>query len=273
MQSGFSSMKSPSREKSEKEAELKPEVPPKDTVVSDTAPQLPEPTSTEPTTEGAAVPAIETSEPENTPADAAKEPLDAVSPKEKSGGFLSNLLGKRNRSVSPSAAMKESPAKKDDAPIAPPKDDLAVTEPTATGIEEPIKPTTEVPATAETTDSPIDAAADPARTDATTPAGGKRQSVMGNLGRRASKAFKGFNSPASRKENAVPGAFPTTTKAEETGVPETESTPLTNGETKAADSLPVNGHEPEQQNSIGDVGPDAINIGQARTTPTVTASA
>lgn len=263
MQSGWGSMKSPSKEKTEKDAELKPDVPPKDTVVSETAPQIPEPTTAEPATEAAAAPTTEITEPksESKPAEAAKEQLDAVSPKEKSG-FLSNLLNKRNRSVSPSANMKEAPVKKEETPAAPIKDEVA--EPsTAAATEEPSKPVTETPVATETLDKPAEKFEEPAKTDATSPTTNKRQSVIGNLGRRASKAFKGFQAPA-KKETATPTSIEAK-KAEET-VPEAESKPTVNGETKAPEAE----HQPS---SIGDVTPDSVNIGQAQTTPTVTASA
>lgn len=217
VQSGWNSVKSPSKEKSEKEAELKPEVPPKDTVVSETAPQIPEPTTaTEPTIEEpatTAAPTVETTaapKTESKPAEAAKEKLDAVSPKERSGGFLSNFLNKRNRSVSPSANLKEAP-KKEEAPVAPAKDEVAPTEtaPAAAAIDEPATTTTETPAApvAEPAEKPAEKIEEPVKKTeepATSPSTNKRQSVIGNLGRRASKAFKGFNTPSNKKENVTP---------------------------------------------------------------------
>jgi len=272
MQSGWGSMKSPSKEKAEKDAELKPDVPPKDTVVSDTAPQLPEPTSTEPATEAAAAPAIETTEPEHEskPADAVAEPSEAVSPKEK-GGFLSNWLGKRTRSVSPSANVKEAPVKKDEAPVVPPKDEPAVGEPAAT-VDEPTKPATEATTPIDNADKLAD---EPVKTDVTSPSAtnnNKRQSVIGSLGRRASKAFKGFNTPA-RKENAAP----TTNVAEEATPEATDAKPLVNGESnKAPENISAEPQHHQQPNGLGggeDLRPDSSNIGQAQTTPTVAASA
>jgi hypothetical protein len=85
--------------------------------------------------------------------------------------------------------------------------------------------------------------------------------VLGNLGRRASKAFKGINTP--KKENAAPAAE---AKKEETTEPaKTEEEPTTNGESKPAESAPK---------QIGDVVPDAVNVGRPENQPAaVTASA
>jgi hypothetical protein len=238
-------MKSPSKEKEQKDAELKPEVPPKDAPVAATAPQLPETTTTESTEEA----------PKATETDAKPETTDkkeeVTTPNKEKSGFLSGFgFNKRNRSVSPSTNMKEAPAKteetsaaaevpKEASPVEEGKTDEAIAETTAV---EPLKP-----------------AEDPAKTEATTP--NKRQSVLGNLGRRASKAFKGINTP--KKENAAPA---TEAKKEETTEPaKTAEEPTTNGESKPAESAP-------QQ--IGDVVPDAVNVGRPENQPAaVTASA
>ena len=278
MQSGFSSIKSPTKEKDLKDAELKPEVPPKDIGVSETAPQIPEP-ATE--TAHTAAPVETLNKPvehSGVPAEASKAKLDEVAATQepKKSGFLSGLpFMKRDRSVSPSAAMKDAP-KKEEVPALPTKDEAAL-DPRS---EEPTKPVVE-PATTtpaltgtEHTAAPIE---EPLKTNAetTSPAAvspssdNKRQSVFGNfgnLGRRASKAFKGMGaggagtSPTKKEENAVPAASTTEAKKDvlDTTTPATEGTHAT---------------EHEQPKTIGDVTSDSVNIGQAHTTPTVSASA
>ncbi|KAK6395275.1 hypothetical protein LTR65_000745 [Meristemomyces frigidus] len=252
--SGWGSLKSPTKEKELKDAELKPDVPPKDAGVSESAPQIPEPATDSLTPDTTAPQVIETTEPtsESKPAEAAKEQLDAISPNTQQKSFLSGLpfLNKRGRSVSPSANMKEAPVKQEETPVVPAKDESAV-EPT---VDEPINPVNET-----------SAAIDPLETETTSPTANKRQSVFGNLGRRASKAFKSYQSP--RRENVAPAT--TDSAAEEV----TEATPaaadadkpIINGESKALGTE----HQPS---SIGDV--DAVNVGQAQhSTPAVTASA
>lgn len=306
MQSGLQSLKSPTKEKDLKDAELKPEVPPKDTGVSETAPQLPEPIAAEhapaeATTASpiaaAAPPAIETTEPTSTsvheskPAEAAKEQLDTVAPNKEKAGFLSGLpfIGKRNRSVSPSNNVKEASATSpvvphDESPIAPSKD-VSPVEP-LTKPEEPFAETSapvhslstaETPATTESAEKPIDGFAEPAKTDGTavnTTTPNKRGSVFGgfsSLGRRASKALN--RSPASKKENTLPGT--TTAEPQIDSVASVVDDKLdggaessVNGESKVLDS------ELPKTSTINDVVPDAVHAGEAReSTPVVTASA
>jgi hypothetical protein len=237
--SGFSGLRSPAKEKDQKESELKPDVPPKDPVVADAAPQIPEPT-TETTVEAGAPATEAAAEPktEATPAEAAKE--ETASPKEKQG-FLSFIKKDRNRSVSPSANMKEAPK----------KEEAKKEEPAAEAAAEPAAVPVEADKPAEpTTDGAADkAAAEPAKTE------NKRQSVLQGLGRRASKAFKGFQSP--RKENDAPAAAAAAEPAAE------EAQPTVNGETKPS----------EPQSQIGDVVGDAVTVSQPQTTPAVAASA
>jgi hypothetical protein len=64
--SAWGSLKSPSKEKGEKDAELKPEVPAKDAAVSDAAPQLPETATTEPMETPVVAPVTEAAKPEIT---------------------------------------------------------------------------------------------------------------------------------------------------------------------------------------------------------------
>lgn len=246
VQGWSSGVKSPSKEKEHKDAELKPEVPPKDYVVAANPPQLPETTTTE-TTQEATKPETEI-KPETT-----EQKEEVTTPSKEKPGFLSGLGfgGKRNRSVSPSTNMKEAPAKaeetapaeapKEASPVEEGKTDEAIAETTAV---EPLKPEEPTKAEGSKTES--------------TP---KRQSVLGNLGRRASKAFKGIQTP--KKENAAPSTE--AKKEETTEAPKPAEEPATNGESKPAESQP-------QQ--IGDVVPDAINVGTPKDQPaTVTASA
>ena len=246
MQAGWGSLKSPQKEKEEKDAELKPEVPPKDEPVSEHPPQIAA-TSIEPAEPVAEEPKTEEAKP-STP----EEKKDATTPSKEKKNFLSSFLP-RNRSVSPSTPMKDSPAKTEETPAAAaevPKEpqpveegkaDEAIAETTAV---EPLKPAEAKPAEAE-----------PTKTE-------KRQSVLGSIGRRASKAFKGIQAP--KKENTAPA---TEAKKEETVVaaPAAEEA-TTNGEVKPAEST-----EPK---SIGDVVPDAITAGKPEHQPAaVTASA
>ena len=236
-------MRSPTKEKEQKDAELKPEVPPKDEPVSENPPQIPD-TTTEP-----AEPAAEESKTEaEAKPETTEEKKEATTPGKEKTKFLSGLsfMGKRDRSASPSTAMKDAPAKTEASPVEVPKEaepveegktDEAIAETTAV---EPLKPGSEEPTS---------------KTE-------KRQSVLGSLGRRASKAFKGMQTP--KKENAAPATE--TKKEETTEVAPVEDKPTTNGETKPAESQP--------QNSIGDVVPDAITAGKPEHQPAaVTASA
>ncbi|KAI7053962.1 hypothetical protein KC327_g18569 [Hortaea werneckii] len=268
MSSGFSGFKSPSKEKSEKDAELKPEVPAKDNAVSESAPQLPEP-ATE-TTETPAADA-EAEKADSKPAEAAeKKPEEA--PQQK--GFLSGLpfMNKRNRSVSPSATATETPAKEESAPVEPT---------TVVAPDETIKPAAaETPATddaAEKADEkPAEEVEEPKAPAESTP--NKRSSMFGNIGRRASKAFKGMQSP-TKKENAAPVAAE---GKKEEGATEgaatkpAEDKPAVNGESKATE--PSTEQKPAE--TIGDVVPGAVNVGetehqqpQQEAPPTVAASA
>ncbi|KAI7525690.1 hypothetical protein KC331_g17386 [Hortaea werneckii] len=271
MSSGFSGFKSPSKEKSEKDAELKPEVPAKDSAVSESAPQLPEP-ATE-TTETPAANA-EAEKADSKPAEAAeKKPEEATQQK----GFLSGLpfMNKRNRSVSPSANATETPAKEESAPVEPT---------TVAAPDETIKPAAaETPATdgnAEKADEkPAEKAEEPKAPAEATP--NKRSSMFGNIGRRASKAFKGMQSP-TKKENAAPVAAEgkkEESAAEGAATKSDEDKPAVDGESKATE--PSSEQKPAE--TIGDVVPGAVNVGenehqqpqqpQQQAPPTVAASA
>lgn len=236
-------MKSPQKEKDEKDAELKPEVPPKDEPVSDAPPQIPATN-----VEAAEEPKAEESKTEE--AKPSTPEKDATSPSKEKKNFLSGLsFMKRDRSVSPSANMKEAPKTEEAAaaaevpkeaqPVEEGKTDEAVAETTAL---EPLKP-----ATGEETGA--------SKAE-------KRQSVLGSLGRRASKAFKGIQAP--KKENAAPA---TEAKKEETAAAEPAAEePTINGEAKKEESTPPA--------AIGDVVPEAVNVGKPENQPpAVTASA
>lgn len=251
--STWGSMKSPAKEKEQKDVELKPEAA-KDGAVSENPPVLPETATTEPVTEPA-VPAVEEPVTDAKAEEKKDAPVDAVSPGKEKSNFLSGLgFMKRNRSVSPSANMKE-PAKKEEAAEVKPVDETPVVNGEAKA-EEPVA--AEPAVEAATTETPVEKTEAP-KTETTTP--NKRQSMLGGLGRRASKAFKGLGAP--KKENAAPAA----TEAKEEEAAETkpvEETPVVNDESKKV----------EEPQSIGDVVPDAVNVGQPQhTTPTVTASA
>lgn len=265
--SGWSGLKSPAKEKDAKDAELKPEN--KDAVVSENPPVLPETATTEPV-ETPAVPAVE--EPTEAKTEAAKE--ETATPTKEKSNFLSSFM-KRNRSVSPSTQMKQEPAKKEETPVA--AEETPATE--ASKVEEPA--TTEG-AAVETTEAekPAEKTEEAAKTE--TP--NKRQSMLGNLGRRASKALNRIQAPKKTEPTA---AASTEAKKEETteGAKAAEETPAVNGETKqkeevCADAIPPIWQQAddlqEAQKSIGDVVPEAVNIGQPQaqqSTPTVTASA
>jgi hypothetical protein len=180
--SAWGSLKSPTKEK---ELDLKPEVPAKDAAVSDAAPQLPETTTTEPIETPVAAPVTDATTPaitEPTP-EAAK--TETATPSKEKKNFLSGLsfMNKRERSTSPSAAKEHK---------------TETTEPVK--VEEPVTEATPVVAPATT-----EAVEEPKTSEATSPAGtptaNKRQSMLGNLGRRASKAL---NRIQPKKENTAP---------------------------------------------------------------------
>ena len=283
MGGAFGSMKSPTKEKEQKDAELKPEVPPKDAPISANPPVLPGTSSTAPV-----LPVTATTEPSNPELEAREieavaeaevieernaklkesneataATASATTPSKEKSGFLSSFM-KRTRSVSPSTAMKDQPAKTETE--TPKTETTEATEPVKT--EEPTKTEEAVAETVATepvadkstekTEEPTAAAT--TTTEASTP--NKRESMLGSLGRRASKAMNSMR--PQKKENTSP------TTATESGA--TEATPVDdkptiNGETKTP--------EPQQeQQTIGDVVPDAIVAGETqKANPPVAASA
>ena len=171
--SSWGGVKSPSKEK---EVELKPETPIKDDIVSEAPPVLPETATTEPTDTEAEANKIESkAETEVIKEDEAKKDEVAtpiVTPGKEKSSFLSGLLPKRNRSVSPSANLTT----KTEAE--------APTE----AVEEPAK--IEEPATETVTADYSKDAEEASKVETSTP--NKRQSVLGSLGRRASKAMSEY---------------------------------------------------------------------------------
>lgn len=266
---GFGGVKSPSKEKDQKDAELKPEVPPKD----DSAPQIPAPTTETP----AIQPAIAAVEPE-TPAATETKPEEAkteekksevATPSKEKPKFLSGLsFMKRDRSVSPSAVKKEEPVKADPIKTEPmtteaPKEETTV-EPVK--AEEPATESPAVTALPETTDKSVEPTEEAPKEEKTetSPAPNKRNSMFGNLGRRASKAFKGMQAP--KKENTTPKTEKKETDADDV----TADKPIVNGENKTEEP------KVEEPNTIGDVVPDAIDAGkpqQSQAPPTVASAA
>ncbi|KAF2211439.1 hypothetical protein CERZMDRAFT_43352 [Cercospora zeae-maydis SCOH1-5] len=247
--SGWSGLRSPAKEKDIKDAELKNESATA-APVSENPPVLPETAAASDSTPVSAVPAVE--EPA-TEAKTEEKKEEVASPSKEKNNFLAGIGGfiKRNRSVSPNTHKKEAA----EAAAAEP----AATEPAVKAEE----PATEATATAAepSTEAPVEKTEEP-KTETTTP--NKRQSVLGSLGRRASKALNRIQAP--KKDNTVPAAADA--KAEDTAaVKPAEETPAVNGETKK--------EEPEAQKSIGDVVPDAVNVGQPQqqNSPAVTASA
>jgi len=230
-QSIFGKLMSPSREKGAKEAELKE--PTKDAVVSENPPVLPE-TTTEATADSS-VPAV------TEPATEAPKEAEAASPSKEKTNFLSSFM-KRNRSVSPSTALNKEAAKTEEPAVPAAQADEVKTEEAAAQPEEEAVVPTETPTEEKSTVN-------------------KRQSVLGNLGRRASKALNRMQAP---KKEAAPAA--TETK-EEAGTDLKEENPVVNG--TAPEVVPET--KPEEENKkIGDVVPEAVNVGSAQP---VTASA
>jgi hypothetical protein len=250
--STWGTLRSPAKEKDQKEVELKTE-PAKDTVVSENAPQLPE-TATAGSVAESATPALE--EPKAEDKEDKKEE-SAVSPTTEKNKFLSGIGGfmKRNRSVSPGTHLKES-TKKDEPVVAPTAEETAAEPAAAVKPEEPVA---EVPATATSVEPTTETPIEETKTEATTP--NKRQSMLGSLGRRASKAINRLQAP--KKENVAPAA--TEVKKDEAAeVKPAEEEAVTNGEVKK---------ETDEQQAIGDVVPEAVTTGQQQQTPTVAATA
>lgn len=177
---------------------------------------------------------------------------------------------KRDRSVSPSALKKEEPAKAEPVKSETEAPKEEVTEPVK--VEEPATETTPTPVAAlpestEKSAEPTEETPKEEKATETSPASNKRNSMFGNLGRRASKAFKGMQAP--KRENTAPKAEKKETETTEPAAA-TSDKPVVNGENTTEEA------KPEEPNSIGDVVPDAIEAGkpqQNQALPTVAASA
>lgn len=235
----WGNMKSPVKEKEQKDAELKPTVPPKDGV-SETAPQIPEPNTT-----ATSEPAIETPtvvKPTETAISGEAKPevvkdTTAGTPGKERSGFLSGFMNKRSRSVSPSTGMKEAPKPAEQTakpaestPFATPAEESAPAD--TTTATEPATTSTE-PATEKTTEKAIE---EPKKEE-------KRSSgFLGNISRRASKAFKGSpianNTP--KKENKTTGPVKELSTTETSA----EDKKATEGESSIDTSVPAS--QPQQ---------------------------
>lgn len=226
------SLKSPTKEKDQKDAELKAEGA-KDTVISDAPPQLPETaTASEPAVApiaAATEPAAETTAPKTEEDKAAAEIISTPNREKKAylSGF--SFINKRDRSVSPSAAAVDA------------------------------ETSTETPAAATSADK-----ADEKVEDAT-PVGSKRQSVLGGLGRRASKMIQRVQ--PSKKETTAPAtaAATTTTTTEAKKEEETAATEVNPTGTEASTTAPA-----VVSDGAEEIKPEPVN---ASAPPAVTASA
>lgn len=245
-------MKSPAKEKDLKEVELKPETPATDAgVVSENPPVLPETGSTEPAAVTAlpvvAEPAVETKPEATTEA-------PAETPSKEKNNFLASLI-KRGRSVSPNTTKKT--ANKEEVPTVPAVPATETAEPVVKA-EEPT-PVAEPVVVADTTEPTEKVEETKTETNAD-----KRQSMLGSLGRRASKALNRMQAP---KKETTPAVATTgaTTEEEVVEAKPVEETPVVATESKATDAQPT---------TIGDVVPEAVSTGQPQhTTPAVSASA
>jgi hypothetical protein len=227
--------------------------------VSENPPVLPETATTEPASEVI----IPVTENPTVPGETAAVPAEAVaaapapasetttSPTKEKSNFLSSFI-KRSRSVSPSAALKDEPK----------LDEVATAAPTTTAAaEEPavVAAPTEEPAAAATTEATT--------TEEVTPKEPvKRESVLGSLGRRASKAFKGINAPKKESTATSPVAATEATKEEETAAAATTTTESAAPATEESVIKPAG-----ETVAIADVVPEAVSVGQPN--QTVAASA
>lgn len=242
--SGWSSIKSPTKEKDQKDAELKIAEPHTTEAVSENPPVLPETATTEPVP-APVVPAVE--EPavvdkktENT------TPAETSEPTKEKSNFLTTLMN-RARSVSPSTQKKEQHAKKEETTVAPVEEAkveepaVVATEPAATTTVEPTSPV------AEKTEEPTSKA-------------DKRQSVLGNLGRRASKALNRIQTPKKETSTAAE------TKKEENAVEKDVAAPATTETTSTLGPVAANNNNTTEEKAIGDVVPDAVSSGHPQNT-------
>ncbi|KAF2032035.1 hypothetical protein EK21DRAFT_62070 [Setomelanomma holmii] len=250
----FEKVKSPTHEK--KEHDVVPAVPGKDAEPTPAASKPLEeavvaaPASTEPITEPTtAVKADEAKPVESKPT--------STPTKEKAHFQFGKFFGSKDRAKSPAATDKtpvSEPSKVDE--VAPQIEDT--TTPVAPKVEESVvaAPATEAKAEPVVAD----------KKEETTPAKKeKRGSIFGSLTRSLSKATKGKES-TPKKETATPTTVPETTEPKENkvAVPVVEDK-----EETPAVSAPT-----ENSNSIGDVVPEAVTVGEApKSNPTVSTTA
>lgn len=266
----FEKVRSPATEK--KESEVGPIVPPKDTIVSAEAPQIPGPT-TETTIESPATaePVVEapaTTVPET---EAAKIETPAASstltPRKEKESFFGGMMNKV-RAKSPANLNRSA---KTEPPAVPPKTEESVV---ASTTEEPVvaattaeEPAAVEPVAATTTEEPI--------VDATNrPKENRRRSFFGGLSTKAEGLFRKpsqaqHSKEVKKEENVTPS---TLEKSEEQAATEPTATEEVATEAPATETA---ARETEQPHSIGDVPAEAITVGQAHSSsnPTVSAAA
>ncbi|GAB7348455.1 hypothetical protein MBLNU459_g6872t1 [Dothideomycetes sp. NU459] len=272
----FEKVRSPTTEK--KESEVGPVVPPKDTVVSDEAPQIPEPATETTALDGAAVeePVVEapaTTVPETETKTETAAPVAApaaastLTPRKEKESFFGGIVNKV-RAKSPANLNRS--AKTEEAPVVPPKSEERVA---AAAPEEPVTAAApiaaaEEPVAAETAAAPV---TEEPVTDATnkgTFKESRRKSFLG-LFRKPSQAVHG-SKEAKKEENVTPAAAEKTDESAVTEPAATEETAAAATEAPAA-AIETKAEEPS---SIGDVVPEAVTVGQAHSSnPTVSATA
>ncbi|KAF2869969.1 Pleckstrin homology domain-containing protein [Massariosphaeria phaeospora] len=227
-------LKSPTTEKRESEVGLAPVVPAKDTEVVPEAPKVEETPAVT-----VVAPIVDTTV--EAPKTEETKPVSSTPAKEKSGFSFGKFLGgAREKVKSPSTDKPHaSEAPKIEEPV-------KVDEPITPALVEPVAPAAE-PLKEEPVEEETPA------TSTTPTAQKKRGSIFGNLIRNASKAGK------SKKEKDV---HATPAKVEETVEPKDEKTDLSVvADNKDEPVIPTGA--PTEPNSIGDVVPDAVTVGQA----------
>ncbi|KAH4208962.1 hypothetical protein HBH98_177170 [Parastagonospora nodorum] len=223
----FEKVKSPTSEK--KEADLVPAPIAKDTEADKDASkpleeaQVAVPATVEPVSEPTAVKTDEAKPAASTPV------------REKQHFQFGKLFGNKDRSKSPAATDKVAEPTKVDA-VAPQIEETPVTAST-----EPTEPVVVAPVT--------EAKAEPVAAEKKE----KRSSIFGSLGRSLSKAAKGKDPKDSKKETTTPTTVP------ETAEPKEEAVIAPTEEKK--DDVPVVPATTEQ--TIGDVTPGAVNVGDS----------
>jgi hypothetical protein len=239
----FEKIKSPTQEK--KEVDLVPAPIAKDAESSQEASkpleeaQVAVPTTIEPVSEPTGVKTDEVKAADNKPA-------VSTPSKEKEHFSFGKLFGSKDRSKSPAATDKVAEPTKIDA-VAP-----QIEETPAAATSEPVEPVVVAPVT-ETKVEPVVADKKDEKKE-------KRGSIFGSLGRSLSKATKSKDSKDVKKETATP------TTVHEATEPKEEAT-IAPTETKDATPAPV------EQQTIGDVVPGAVTVGDMKSSSAVTSTA